>query len=42
VIFRHGEGIPAPPHFYDQDVDLILVASIEHFRLLRGAAKSDG
>jgi hypothetical protein len=30
------------PHFSDQDVGLILVVSIEHLRLLRGAAKSDG
>jgi hypothetical protein len=30
------------PHFSDQDVGLVLVASIEHPRLLRGAAKSDG
>jgi hypothetical protein len=30
------------PHFIDQDVGLILVASIEHSWLLRGAAKPDG
>ena len=30
------------PRFSDQDVGLILVASIEHSWLLRGAAKPDG
>jgi hypothetical protein len=28
MCLRHGEGIAAPLHFTDQDVDLILVAFI--------------